>query len=143
MVDTFEQDHTLHDMYEPCNAQVMALVLEHDRTFHTCVAPRVGGDTVAADLLQQRVQQAVEHPARAREATRLFAWFSRILRSTRADDYRARVAEEHHARWGKTVIAQDRTHLPRPRRAPDCALRLRRRPLGHLATSVRRAAATH
>ena len=95
MVDALEQDQMRHDVREPYNAQVVVFLLEHYRTFHALVAQRIGSDTVADDLLQQSVQKALEHPARACEATRRFAWFYHILRSTLVDDYRARAAEEN------------------------------------------------
>jgi len=108
-----EQDQTFHDVREPLNEQVVALLLAKSRTFHAFVAQRVGSDTVADDLLQQSLQKALEHPAMARETPRIFAWFSHILRSTLVDYYRARAAEEKKgAHWGQAVIAQGRTHVP-------------------------------
>jgi len=108
-----EQDQTLHDVREPLNEQVVALLLEHYHTFHAFVAHRVGSDTVADDLLQQSLQKALEHPAKARETTRIFAWFYHILRSSLVDYYRARAAEaKKGAHWGEAVIAQGRAHIP-------------------------------
>ena len=108
-----EQDQTLHDVREPLNAQVVALLLENYHTFHAFVAHRVGSDTVADDLLQQSLQKALEHPAMAREPTRIFAWFYHILRSVLVDYYRARAAEaKKGAHWGKAVMAQGRAYIP-------------------------------
>src|SRR5262249_9537228 len=113
MLSASEKDYKLHDVHEPCNAQVVALLLEHYRTSHAFVAQRVSSDTVADDLLQRRVQKAYEYPVRALGERCILAWFYRILRRTRVDDYPARAAEKHaRARWVDAVIAESRLHMP-------------------------------
>jgi len=56
MAYTSAQDHLLHDMREPLNEQVIALLLENYHKFHVFVAQRVSSDAVADDLLQYTAQ---------------------------------------------------------------------------------------